>query len=133
MLSRYTLDQLESLTGLTRRTLRYYMQIGLVDRPIGETRAAYYTDHHLEQFLRVRRLTEEGLSLERIRQVMEGGDSPVPPAPAKPGAVRVLSHVHIAPGLELQVDPEQARLSPAQLRQFVQDVIDLWEKNLEVR
>lgn len=133
MLSRYTLDQLESLTGLTRRTLRYYMQIGLVDRPIGETRAAYYTDRHLEQFLRVRRLAEEGVSLERIRQVMEGGDSPVPPAPVKTGAVRVLSHVHIAPGLELQVDPEQAHLSPAQLRQFVQEVINLWEKMLEDR
>ena len=130
-MSRYTLDQLESLTGLTRRTLRYYMQIGLVDRPIGETRAAYYTDRHLEQFLRVRRLAEEGVSLERIRQVMDGGDSPVPLAPVKAGGVRVLSHVHIAPGLELQVDPEQASLSPAQLRQFVQEVVDLWEKKLE--
>ncbi|HMN56323.1 MAG TPA: helix-turn-helix domain-containing protein [Ottowia sp.] len=128
---RYTLDQLESLTGLPRRTLRYYMQIGLVDRPIGETRAAYYTDRHLEQFLRVRRLSEEGVSLERIRNLMAGGDSPVPLAPARPGAVRVLSHVHVAPGLELQVDPEQARLSPAQLRHFVQEVINLLEKNLE--
>ena len=62
-----SLDQLCILAELPRRTVRYYIQIGLVDRPIGETRAAYYTDSHLQQLLTIRKWTDAGLSLERIR------------------------------------------------------------------
>ena len=32
----FTLDELCTLTDLTKRTVRYYMQMGLVERPIGE-------------------------------------------------------------------------------------------------
>ena len=38
----YTFEELCALTGLSTRTLRYYIQIGLVDKPIGQTRAAHY-------------------------------------------------------------------------------------------
>jgi len=58
--SQYTLDQLTTLAGVPRRTVRYYIQLGLVDRPVGETRAAYYTWQHLKQLLEVRGYTEQG-------------------------------------------------------------------------
>lgn len=124
----YTLDQLCSLTDLTKRTVRYYMQLGLVDRPIGETRAAHYTSHHLEQLLQIRKLADAGVSLERIREVLAGGESPVPDRVRQPGAISVLSHVFIAPGVELQIDPQAAGLSPEQLRAFVRTVMTEWEK-----
>ena len=41
--TRHTLDDLSALTELSLRTIRYYIQQGLMDRPIGEKRAAYYT------------------------------------------------------------------------------------------
>ena len=47
----YTLDELCTLAELPKRTVRYYIQLGLVDRPIGETRAAHYTSRQLEQLL----------------------------------------------------------------------------------
>jgi hypothetical protein len=128
MTSTYTLDQLCALTDLTKRTVRYYMQLGLVDRPIGETRAAHYTSHHLEQLLQIRKLADAGVSLERIREVLAGGDSPVPDRVRQPGAISVLSHVFIAPGVELQIDPQAAGLSPEQLRAFVRTVMTEWEK-----
>lgn len=128
MTSTYTLDQLCSLTDLTKRTVRYYMQLGLVDRPIGETRAAHYTSHHLEQLLQIRKLADAGVSLERIREVLAGGESPVPDRVRQPGAISVLSHVFIAPGVELQIDPQAAGLSPEQLRAFVRTVMTEWEK-----
>ena len=42
----YSIDELAALAELPRRTVRYYIQQGLVDRPIGEKRAAYYTASH---------------------------------------------------------------------------------------
>ena len=127
----YTLDQLCALTDMTKRTVRYYMQLGLVDRPVGETRAAHYTPKHLEQLLQIRKLADAGVSLERIREVLAGGESPVPDRVRQPGAISVLSHVFIAPGVELQIDPQAAGLSPEQLRAFVRTVLTEWEKTNE--
>ena len=128
MTTTYTLDQLCALTDMTKRTVRYYMHLGLVDRPIGETRAAHYMPLHLEQLLQIRKLADAGVSLERIREVLAGGDSPVPDRVRQPGAISVLSHVFISPGVELQIDPQAAGLSPEQLRAFVRTVMTEWEK-----
>lgn len=119
----FTLDELCTLTDLTKRTVRYYMQLGLVERPVGETRAAHYTSRHLDQLLRVKQLTEAGVSLERIREVMAGGDTPVPTRQRRPGSIEVRSHLFVAPGLEIQISPEEAGMTPEQVRAFVREVM----------
>jgi DNA-binding transcriptional MerR regulator len=83
------------------RTVRYYIQIGLVDRPVGETRAAYYTSHHLEQLLQIRKWTQAGVSLERIHELLAGEAPPVPPRARGAGSVEVWSHLVVADGLEI--------------------------------
>lgn len=45
----YTLKELCAKVDLPIRTVRYYVQIGLIDKPEGETRAARYGDTHLDQ------------------------------------------------------------------------------------
>jgi DNA-binding transcriptional MerR regulator len=65
----HSLDELCILAGVPPRTVRYYIQLGLVDRPDGETRAARYTARHLGQLQQIRRWTDEGLSLERVREI----------------------------------------------------------------
>ena len=127
----YPLDDLCTLSGLPKRTVRYYMQIGLVDRPIGETRAAYYTQHHLEQLLQVKRLSDAGLSLQRIRSVLAGEVPPAAPRPRTPGSVEVRSHVFLAPGIELQIRAEDAALSPEQVRALVQALAEAARQVLE--
>ena len=124
----FTLDELCTLTDLTKRTVRYYMQLGLVERPIGETRAAHYTNRHLDQLLRVKQLTEAGVSLERIREVMAGGDTPVPTRQQRPGSIEVRSHLFVAPGLEIQISPEEAGMTPEQVRAFVREVMQAAER-----
>jgi DNA-binding transcriptional MerR regulator len=124
----FTLDELCTLTDLTKRTVRYYMQMGLVERPIGETRAAHYTSRHLDQLLRVKQLTEAGVSLERIREVMTGGETPVPARQRRPGSIEVRSHLYVAPGLEIQISPEEAGMTPEQVRAFVREVIQAAER-----
>lgn len=124
----FTLDQLCVLTDLPKRTIRYYMQLGIVDRPNGETRAAHYLPKHLEQLLEIKRLTTAGVSLERTREVLAGNPSPVPPNKLRAGSIQVRSHVFISEGVELQIDPEKANISPEQLRSFVKSVLTQWNE-----
>jgi DNA-binding transcriptional MerR regulator len=113
----YGIDELCTLTDLPKRTIRYYIQIGLVDRPEGETRAARYHQHHLEQLLGIRRWTQAGLSLERIRELLSS-PAEAPPVRDRTGTIEVWSHFIVAEGVEVRLNPEQARLSPDQARRF---------------
>jgi len=126
---RYSADELATLAGVPRRTLRYYIQLGLVDRPIGETRAAYYTWVHLHQLLEIRRLTEQGFSLERVQELLAQGDDPPPAAvAARAGSISVQSHVHLAPGIEVVIDPSHAGLTPEQLRRFARETLAVYAR-----
>jgi DNA-binding transcriptional MerR regulator len=124
---KFSLDELCTLSDTPRRTVRYYIQLGLVDRPVGETRAAHYVGRHLEQLLKIRQLTDAGVSLERIREVLSGETPPVPPRQRKPGSVQVRSHLHIAEGVELQISPEDAGLTPEQVRALVRKVMQAYQ------
>ncbi len=126
----FTLDELCTLTDFPKRTVRYYMQLGLVDRPIGETRSAHYLDAHLEQLLRIKKLTDAGGSLERVREVLAGEVSPVPERQKRPGSVEVKSHLFISPGIELQISPEQAGMTPEQVRALIKSVMTAAQKVL---
>ena len=68
----YPLSELCVLVDLPPRTVRYYVQLGLVDRPQGETRAARYGARHLEQLLTIKKWTAAGIALERIRALLQG-------------------------------------------------------------
>jgi DNA-binding transcriptional MerR regulator len=123
MTKTFSLDDLCTLTDLPKRTVRYYMQMGLVDRPIGETRAAHYLAAHLDQLLKVKQLSDAGISLERIAEIQNGEELPVPAKPRKPGDIQVKSHIYVAPGIELQISPEEADMSPEQIRALVKAVM----------
>ena len=86
----YTFEELCEISGVSSRTVRYYIQIGLLDKPIGQTRAAHYVSLHLEKILRIKQLTEAGISLERIREVLSGEPMPLPERPKQPGQIEVL-------------------------------------------
>jgi DNA-binding transcriptional MerR regulator len=122
-----TLEELCTLVELPVRTVRYYIQLGLVDRPDGETRAARYGPRQVEQLLQIRKWSAAGLSLERIRELLHGGEPTVAPRPRGPGTVEVWSHLVIADGLELTVEPSRAGLSTAQLRELLRAVMQAHE------
>ena len=124
----FTLDELATLAALPKRTVRYYIQMGLLDRPVGETRGAHYLPSHLDALLRIRQLTEAGISLERVREVLRGDPPAVPPRARQPGSVEVRSHVWIAPGVELQVSPEQADATPEDIRKLAQAITAEWQR-----
>lgn len=125
---RFTLDELCTLANVPKRTARYYIQIGLLERPVGEARGAHYLSLHLDTLLRIRRLADAGVSLERIREVLSGAPPAVPTRPRGPGTVEVWSHLVVADGLELQVEPARAGLSPEQVRALFSEVAKLYAR-----
>jgi len=126
---RHSIDELATLVELPLRTVRYYIQLGLVDRPIGEKKAAYYTATHVEQLLTIRKWQNAGLSLDRIREILatpETGLLP-PPRPRGAGTVEVWSHLVIADGLEITLEPGRAGLSSDQVRALFRGVTALYK------
>ncbi|KAB2898434.1 MAG: MerR family transcriptional regulator [Xanthomonadales bacterium] len=115
------LHQLSDQSGVPERTIRYYIQLGLLAAPEGEKRGAWYTSAHLSELLRIRQWQDAGLSLDAIAGLLQARREP-PLAPARPGAVEVRSHLIVADGLELVVAPERARLTQAQLRSLFRAV-----------
>jgi hypothetical protein len=124
----FSLDDLCTLAALPKRTVRYYIQMGLLDRPVGETRAAHYLSSHLDSLLRIKQLTDAGISLERVREVLAGEPPALPPRPRRPGSVDVRSHLWIAPGIEVQISPEDAQASPEQVRALAKAVLAAWNQ-----
>lgn len=125
---RYGLDELAALAGVTARTVRYYIAEGLVSRPLGEKRGAYYVRRHLEQLLLIRRWTDAGLSLERVRELIAGAPEDPPPRRAAAGSVEVWSRVTVADGLEVHLEPGRAGLTPEQLRAFARGITTLYRQ-----
>ncbi len=128
----FTLNELATLVELPRRTVRYYIQIELIDRPKGLGRGSHYTSNHLEQLIEIRKWQRAGLSLERIRELMEAEDKeiPLPPRPRKKGSIEIRSHVMISDGVELAIEPKRSGLTPEQTRKFAEGVINLYEQIL---
>jgi DNA-binding transcriptional MerR regulator len=125
----FTLDDIAALAELPRRTVRYYIQTGLVDRPQGIAKGAFYTQRHVEQLLLIRKWQLAGLSLERIGELLRQQDSgPLPPTPRRPGTVEVWSHLVVTDGIELTLEPGRAGLTPEQVRTFFRAVTEAYAK-----
>ncbi|KAA0889844.1 helix-turn-helix domain-containing protein [Oryzomonas rubra] len=120
---RHTLDELSALVDIPKRTIRFYVENGVVDRPRGVKKGAYYTQKHVEQLLSIKKWQQAGLSLERIKSILDDqvGESPLPP-PLKrqPGDVDVWSHIYVQDGVELLIEPKRSGLSPDQVNRIFQ-------------
>lgn len=120
----YSIDELCVITNLPKRTVRYYIQLGLVDRPIGETKAAHYLSQHLDQLLRVKKLTEARVPLDQIRQLIEAGEQDVVATSRRQsGSLEVKTHLYISPGIELLISAEESGLKPEQMRELLKTVM----------
>ena len=100
--------------GVSRRTVRYYVQRGLIDPPDGLGRGSTYSSRHLDQIARVVRLQREGMALEDIQDVLEGRAEPPVKAPHF-GAPEVVVRVPIAPGIKLELECGESIPTPDEL------------------
>lgn len=117
-----SLEQLSAQSDTPGRTIRYYIQKGLIAGPEGERRGAWYTSTHLADLLRIRQWQDTGLSLDAIASLLQAKHEP-PLAQRRPGSIEVQSHLIVADGVELVVSPERSGLTQTQVRRLFQTVL----------
>jgi DNA-binding transcriptional MerR regulator len=103
---RYNIDELADLGGVSRRTVRFYVQEGLLPAPLGVGRGSHYGRTHLERLLEVKAEQEAGRSLDDIRarrRPSSGGPGQAAAAPALAIPRSAWRRLELAPGVELHV------------------------------
>jgi len=122
------IDELADRGGVSRRTVRYYIQEGLLPAPLGVGRGLHYDQAHLDRLLRVKALQEAGRSLEEIRGLVrsparrttagaaaEGASAAAMAALPKPIPRSAWRRLELAPGVELHVSHDIALPAPGRL------------------
>ncbi len=109
-IDRYTIEDLVARTGFSRRTIRFYVQEGLLEPPAGRGRGGFYYDSHLARLELIKSLQAQGLKLsairERLVQGVEGATAVLQASPQEPLAPPVRetwAGFDVAPGLELWI------------------------------
>jgi DNA-binding transcriptional MerR regulator len=120
---RYAIGDLARLAGVSRRTVRYYVQEGLIPAPLGVGRGNHYGAEHLEQLLRVKAFQEGGRTLDEIRRTLDGsGDGKrakaQPPAESTAVGRSLWRRLALAPGVELHVADNVRLPSPGRLEEL---------------
>ena len=120
--ARYAIGDLATLAGVSRRTVRYYVQEGLIPAPLGVGRGNHYGPEHLERILRVKALQEAGETLDEIRRaLLTRGDKRLK-ATAAPEQIQVerslWRKLTLAPGVELQIAGHVRLPSPGRLEEL---------------
>jgi excisionase family DNA binding protein len=67
----YTIDQVCELTGVSRRTVRYYVQEGLLSPPVGRGRGGNYLESHVKRLREIKSLQEKGWTLSSIERYLK--------------------------------------------------------------
>jgi DNA-binding transcriptional MerR regulator len=97
----YTIEDLCELTGFSRRTIRYYVQEGLIDAPAGRGRGGFYFDSHLDKLRQIKALQDDGLRLSQIQELLKEHKKPEM-APLREIWIRY----PIEPGIEIHIQRE---------------------------
>lgn len=71
----HRIEDLAHLSGTTVRTIRAYLDRGLLPRPERRGRANIYTDAHLARLRQIADLLDRGYSLAAIKELLEAYDS----------------------------------------------------------
>ena len=117
----YGIAELAERGGVSRRTIRYYVQRGLLPAPTGLGRGKHYTQAHLDTLVRIRELQEAGVALAEIPTHLDTGSSsdasgPSPAcAPPEPRRVQQSSWMRVALRDDLELHVRGRRLSDEQL------------------
>lgn len=121
----FSIDELADRAEVSRRTVRFYVQRGLLPAPRGLGRGRHYDASHLHALMRIRAWQEEGVPLALIARRLQAGAhepgsqasgagagmhpgtperaQPAAPMEAAAAVVTVWTHVQLAEGVTLQL------------------------------
>ncbi len=110
----YTIEELGELTGYTRRTIRYYVQEGLIDPPAGRGRGGFYYDSHVRQLSRIRSFQEKGIGITAMVSLMKK-ETLQPVLPSR----EVMIRYEIVPGIEVNISREMEIKEPKKILEII--------------
>ena len=125
---RIGISELCSAAGVMPRTVRYYIAEGLLDRPEGSNKGAYYTMEHLVRLRKIRNMREKGIPLDVIRERFSALDESTHFRHRTAGTTSILTHVTLDEGVELIIDPVRSKLSASKIKQLHQAVHQAYEQ-----
>jgi len=104
--------ELEQRTGVHREVIRIFFRHGLLPSPVRpKPNVAEYSEDHVRGILAIRRLQEQRMSIEEIRQALDGKhSSPVP------GGAQALWHLDELVAARLGADQSLVPLSSVKSR-----------------
>ncbi len=147
----YKLDELAREAGTSSRTVRYYVQRGLLPAPQFRGKDTVYGEEHLVRLRVIRRLQDAYLPLDAIAAELEGksreelerllrAPSKRPPEPPRAAlektysdrvlaSARTWKRLAVAPGLELAVADD----APPETRAVVERLVEILEAMSNVK
>lgn len=118
-----SLETLAALSGVSERTIRYYITRGLLLGPVRGGRGAFYTEGHLRRLQEIREQQQRGFTLTAIERLATAAEA----VERLPEAETWLSY-KIAPDLVVQV---RGGTSPWRVRQVRSAIERLAKEFLE--
>ncbi len=134
--ARYSIGELAELTGVSRRTVHFYVQRRLIDPPLGRGRGRHYDERHVRQIRRVRELQRQGVPLQEMEAGLARGaeqcevhDLPVTmPAVAWPGEVSPVLRIRVDENVTVEV-AQTASPTPALIADLASAVSAIMNKH----
>jgi DNA-binding transcriptional MerR regulator len=111
---KYTIDELTEITGFTRRTIRYYVNEGLIEAPAGRGRGGFYYDSHVKRLSQIRELQEKGMSISAIASLPQKETAAIVTYPRN-----IMIRYEIVPGVELNISREMEMNEPKKIREII--------------
>lgn len=109
----FKLEELASVSGVSPRTIRYYVQRGLLPAPQFRGRDTVYSEAHRARLAAIQQLQAQYYPLDVIAQMLhDNGALPNPPAVAPPSSRPAVT-------VELPVQPPQRWIAQAWRRYAV--------------
>ncbi len=120
----WTIDELEDASGLTKRTIKYYVQLGLISPAIGETRSARYTASHLQEIQFIRNLQSKGYSLKQIQEMKPRADDVIPKK-RKVASPHLFLEFYLGQGVYLKFDNNENKFEETKMKELAVKMSEL--------
>ena len=112
---KYSIEELSDISGFSIRTIRFYIQEGLLEPPPGRGRGGFYFDSHLQRLREIKALQDQGLKLASIHEILRKEGKLEAPASER----EIWAKYTIAPGIEIHIN----RDSEEQERKKITEII----------
>ena len=120
------MKEVESLTGVTREAIRFYIRKGLLPAPEKpKNNVAFYTSTHVERIRLIKKLQDEKfLPLDVIRNVIDQGEQDLKVQPGLPG-------LEFAINERLSLKANGQRIGPENIKDLLRDT-DLAAPDIDI-